>query len=375
MSFFEVIAKDKNAKAGILKTAHGEIPTPAFMPVATQATVKAMRPHDVWEIGYRMILSNAYHLYLRPGFETIAQAGGIHKFMNWKGAILTDSGGFQIYSLSPLMKINDKGIEFTSPWDGSRHFLTPEDIIKGEELIKVDIAMPLDVCPPYGVDLSTLKEAVQKTLEWLKRSINAKTLDTTKLFGIVQGGTNIELRLYSLKETLKLPVDGIAIGGLAVGEPREFTFKTVSQLTQKIPLEKPVYLMGVGKPEDVINAIELGVDLFDCVIPTRNGRNGQFITSQGPLNLKNAEFARDFSPPDPACNCYVCKNFTRAYIRHLYKAGEILAAILGTWHNLHFYFNLVNQARQAIIEGYFKEWKEEFISKYTTNLSDGTRSE
>ena len=359
--FFEVIKTSGKARAGILKTAHGEIPTPAFMPVGTLGTVKAMAPFELEQIGYRLILSNTYHLYLRPGVDVIEKAGGLHRFMGWSGAILTDSGGFQVYSLSPLFQITEEGVEFKSHIDGSKHFFSPEKVVKIQETFKVDIAMQLDVCPPYPSDRETLKEAVDLTVKWAKRSLEAKTSEDTHLFAIIQGGLEKDLRIAHTEKVKKLPFDGFALGGYSVGEPPELMHRSLPEVVPHLPEEKPRYLMGVGRPQDVLRAIREGIDMFDCVLPTRNGRNGQLFTWHGKMNMMNAIYKYDFSPPDPDCGCYLCKNFSRSYLRHLYRSNEILGARLGTWHNLYFYRQLVSQAREAIIGGYFEEWYQEKI--------------
>ncbi len=361
--FFRIEKTSGKARAGILKTAHGDVPTPAFMPVGTLGTVKAMAPFELEQIGYKLILSNTYHLYLRPGVDVIEKGGGLHRFMGWKGAILTDSGGFQVYSLSPLFKITEEGVRFKSHIDGSEHFFSPEKVVEIQEKFGVDIAMQLDVCPPYPSDRETLREAVELTIKWAKRSLETRISSETHLFAIIQGGLEKELRLEHIKRVKDLPFDGFALGGYSVGEPPELMHSSLPQVVPALPEEKPRYLMGVGRPQDILRAIKEGIDMFDCVLPTRNGRNGQLFTWNGTMNMMNAIYKYDFSPPDPNCGCYLCQNFSRSYLRHLYRSNEILGARLGTWHNLYFYKQLVSQAREAIIGGYFEEWYEEKLAK------------
>ena len=363
MSFgFEIIAKDGRARAGVIKTAHGEVATPAFMPVGTQGTVKAMSPEELKTIGYEMILSNAYHLYLRPGAELIKNLGGLHKFMNWERSILTDSGGFQVYSLATLRKISEEGVEFQSHLDGSRHFFTPELVIKIQEALGSDIIMPLDDCPAYPSDEKRLRQSVKRTVEWAKKSKEVKKRADQALFAIIQGGCNLVLRKECFEQLYGMGFSGYALGGLAVGEEPEPRKEVVWEMTQIIPENTPRYLMGVGPLKECLEAVRAGIDLFDCVLPTRNARNGQLFTRQGKLVIKNARYASDSLPPDPECNCYVCQNYTRAYLRHLYIAGEILGIRLNTWHNLYFYRWFFSQMRSAIIknkfEEFYKYWKE-----------------
>lgn len=358
------------ARAGILHTPHASIPTPAFMPVGTQATVKAMSSEEVASIGYRLILSNTYHLYLRPGVKIIEEAGGLHKFMNWPYAILTDSGGFQAYSLLDLTKIDDEGILFRSYIDGSEHFLTPEDVVSIQERLGSDIAMVLDECIPYPSPKDYAREATLRTSLWAERCKRAHKRKEQLLFGIVQGGIYEDLRRESAMHITSLGFDGYAVGGVSVGEPEEFMWEVISWVEPLLPFSKPRYVMGVGSPVDLLKAIEMGMDLFDCVLPTRLGRNGCIYTREGKLNIKNARFATDFSPLDPTCDCWACKGYTRAYLRHLYKAEEILAGRLATFHNLYFYRRLMREARQAILEDRFLQFKEDFLATYTKASSE-----
>lgn len=334
------------------------------MPVGTQATVKAMSSEEVWDMGYRLILANTYHLYLRPGLEIIEAGGGLHRFMNWKGAILTDSGGFQSYSLIDLRDINDEGLLFRSHIDGSEHFFTPELVVEIQERLGSDIAMVLDECIPYPSTKAYAEEAARRTLGWARRSKERHRRDDQLLFGIVQGGIYEDLRKENAREIVALDFDGYAIGGVSVGEPEEFMWTVIEWVEPILPSSKPRYVMGIGSPEDLLNAIEKGMDIFDCVLPTRLGRNGCVYTSEGKLNIKNARFKDDFYPIDPNCDCWACKNYTRAYLRHLYKAEEILAARLATYHNLFFYQKIMQLARQAIMEDKFLDFKREFLRKY-----------
>jgi len=357
MSFeFKVIAKDGNARAGVMRTARGEVRTPAFMPVGTLGTVKAMSPEELKEIGYELILANAYHLYLRPGHALLKKMGGLHRFMGWDRAILTDSGGFQVYSLATLRKITEEGVEFQSHLDGSRHFFSPEKVSEIQEALGSDIIMPLDDCPALPASRTRLEQSVARTTLWAKKSKAAKTREDQALFAIIQGGTDLELRRRSLEDLSEMDFAGYALGGLAVGEEPGQRSEVVASLGPLLPEDKPRYLMGVGPLEECLDAVRLGIDLFDCVLPTRNARNGQLFTSAGKLNIKNAEHAALDSPPDPECQCYVCRHFSRAYLRHLYISGEILGTRLNTWHNLYYYNELFRKARLSITEGRFEEF-------------------
>ncbi|WP_461833498.1 tRNA guanosine(34) transglycosylase Tgt [Desulfothermus sp.] len=361
-SVFEVLHTDGDARVGRLKTRHGIVNTPIFMPVGTRASIKALSSHDVYSIGAEIILSNTYHLYLRPGDKLIKELGGLHKFMNWHRPILTDSGGFQVFSLSALREITEKGVVFRSHIDGSKHLFTPENVIEIQKNLGTDIMMVLDECVPYGADYNYTKKSLELTTKWAHRAYISRD-DTSKLlFGIVQGGFFRELRQESAKQIIEIPFDGYAIGGLSVGEPKEIMFEMLKITTPLLPWKKPRYLMGVGKPMDIINAIELGVDMFDCVLPTRNARNGTLYTSLGKINIKKKEFKKDDSPLDPHCNCYTCKNFSKAYLRHLYTTKELLSYRLNTIHNLAFYLNLVKEARLAIKQKKFSAFKDKFLN-------------
>jgi tRNA-guanine transglycosylase len=361
------IAQDGRARAGIIKTPHGEIHTPVFMPVGTQATVKTLTPEDLEEIGAEIILGNTYHLYLRPGDDLVAKFGHLHGFMNWKHSILTDSGGFQIFSLGDLRKIKEEGAYFRSHHDGSKHFISPEKSIEIQNNLGSDIMMVLDECPHGLSTREYLIPSIDRTTRWAKRCIEAnKNPEKQGLFAIVQGGIYEDLRDRSLEGLMQYNDDfsGFAIGGLAVGEPSEDMYRILDYITPKLPEDKPRYLMGVGEPLDMLEAIENGVDMMDCVHPSRIGRHGTVFTKYGRLVIKNKEYELDDRPLDVADN-YVCRNYTRAYIRHLFKANEMLGQRLATYHNIWFLINLMKEARKAIEEGRFKEFKEEFIRNYT----------
>jgi len=362
---FEVVAEsgDSRARAGELRTPHGVVRTPAFMPVGTQGTVKTMLPRLLEEMGIQMVLANAYHLYLRPTADVIERAGGLHEFMGWHGPILTDSGGYQVFSLKGLVDVTDEGAHFRSHIDGSYHFFTPESVIGTQERIGADLITVLDECAPYPSTEEYIRQSTDMTLRWAERSLKAKARSDQALFGIVQGGVFEEIRRYCAKRLVDMGFWGYAIGGLSVGEPRDLMFRVVEVTTEELPQKRPRYLMGVGMPDEVLRAISLGVDLFDCVLPTRMGRNGAIFTRDGRINIKQSRYADDFSPVDSECPCYTCRNFTRAYLRHLYTSGEILSAVLNTIHNLTFYTQLVDGARRAIEQGRFMEYYRTSISK------------
>lgn len=367
--------KYSKARAGEFYTSHGVVHTPVFMPVGTQGTVKAITQKVLKEeVGAEIILANTYHLYLRPGTKILEAAGGLHKFMNWDLPILTDSGGFQVYSLSDLRKVRDDGVEFRSHLDGSIHFFTPQKVIEIQRSIGSDVIMPLDECTPYPCDYDYAKKSKELTSNWAL--LNKKAFESTNplygyeqyLFGIVQGSVYKDLRESSAKDITKLNFDGYAIGGLAVGEPIETMYEIVDFTTDFLPEDKPRYLMGVGRPENILEAISYGIDMFDCVMPTRNARNAYLFTSKGIVTIKNASYKDDFTPVDDECNCYTCKNFTKAYLRHLFNAKEILALELATIHNLTFYLNLIRTAREKIIQGNFVEWKNEITNIVSVNV-------
>lgn len=350
---FELIkeCKETRARVGKLTTPHGVIHTPIFMPVGTQATVKTMLPRDVEEIGAEIILSNTYHLYLRPGEDIVEEAGGLHTFMNWPKSILTDSGGFQVFSLNTLNKITEDGVEFRSHIDGSKHFFSPEKAIAVENALGADIIMAFDECAPYPCDHSYAKAALDRTTRWAARSKAAhKNPDRQALFGIIQGGTFADLRQESAKQIIDIDFPGYGIGGLSVGEPKPLMYEMLEATVPLMPREKPRYLMGVGSPDCLMEGTIRGVDMFDCVLPTRIARNGTALTSRGKVVVRNAAYARDFSSLDEACDCYTCKNFSRAYLRHLIKADETLGLTLLSIHNLRYLIALMQGLRQAIIE-------------------------
>ena len=353
------------ARRGQLKTPHGIIETPVFMPVGTAATVKAMRPEEVRELGAPIILSNTYHLYLRPGHEIVREAGGLHKFMNWNGAILTDSGGFQVFSLGHLRKITEEGVTFCSHIDGSTHMFTPEKSIEVQNALGSDIIMAFDECAPYPADRDYVKQSLERTTRWLARCKEAhKNTEKQSLLGIMQGGRYEDLRRQRAEEIVEMDLPGYAVGGLSVGEPKEIMYEVMDNCVELLPKDKPRYLMGVGSPDCLFEGVERGIDMFDCVLPTRIARNGMALTSRGKISIKNAKYERDFSPLDPECDCYTCRNYSRAYLRHLFKAKEILSSMLLTHHNLYFLVNLMGNIRTAIEEDRFPEYKKEFFSKY-----------
>jgi len=347
---FTVLKHDSNSKArlGRLVTAHGEIVTPCFMPVGTQGTVKAVLPRDLKEIGCQILLGNTYHLYLRPGHELIRELGGLHRFMGWQGPILTDSGGYQVFSLGAMRKITDEGARFQSHLDGSRHLLTPEKAVEIQEALGSDIAMVLDECIPADATRDYVEASTARTLRWAERCLRARCRAQQLMFGIVQGGLFEDLRRCCVEALASLPFEGFAVGGLGVGEGEEQLNAIGSFTVGLLPSDRPRYLMGVGRPQDIVHAVRSGFDMFDCVIPTRNARNGTLYTSGGKLNIKRTEFATDGRPLDLACDCYTCRHFSRAYLRHLYMTGEILSAQLNSLHNLYFYHRLMDKCREAI---------------------------
>ncbi len=372
MFSFRVIKSDGKARLGELITPHGKIHTPVFMPVGTQGTVKAMLHKDLIEIGTQIILGNTYHLYLRPGIEVIKEAGGLHAYIGWDKPILTDSGGFQVFSLSrgrgdgkSRVSVKDEGVEFRDHLAGDLHFFTPEKVIEIQETFGSDIIMPLDECVEYPTTYAYAKTAVDRTIDWLDRSIRAKRREDQVLFGIVQGAFFEELRVESALRTVERDLFGYAIGGLSVGEPKEIMYDMTELVCQYLPWEKPRYLMGVGMPEDIIEAVARGVDMFDCVAPTRMARTGTLFTSRGKINIRNEKYKKDFSPPDPECDCYTCRNFTKAYLRHLFNVEEISAYILNTIHNLRFYHKLMEDIRKAIEEGRFEEFRRAWHKSYS----------
>lgn len=367
MFHYDLIQQDANtsARLGRLTTDHGSFETPVFMPVGTQAAVKGMTPEDLQEMGAKIILSNTYHLYLRPGDDIIAEAGGLHHFMNWKGSILTDSGGFQVFSLDQLRKITEQGVAFKSHIDGKALFISPEKSIQIQNALGADIIMAFDECAPYPADRSYIEKSLERTSRWAERCKNEhKKTDSQTLFGIVQGGMFADLRKKSAQQLNTIGFEGYAIGGLSVGEPKELMYDALEETIPALPQNKPRYLMGVGSPDCLIEGVIRGVDMFDCVLPTRIGRNGSAMTSLGRVTLLNAKYARDFSPLDPQCQCPTCTNYSKAYLRHLFKANEMLGPKLVTQHNLWFLIHWMEEIRQAIRENRLLALRDEFYQRY-----------
>lgn len=375
---FELLKKDANSSArrGRITLPHGTIETPVFMPVGTQGTVKAMKPEDVEKTGAEIILGNTYHLLLRPGEDIIREAGGLHKFMNWNKPILTDSGGFQVFSLGKMRKISEEGVRFRSYIDGSKHFMTPESSVQVQNALGSDIVMAFDECAPYPADEKYIKNSYKRTSRWLKRckdelerikageGRDAITAESQNLFGIMQGGMYKDMRYESAMEIAELDLPGYAIGGLSVGEPKEVMIEVLDDCVSYLPDDRPRYLMGVGTPDYIFEGVERGVDMLDCVIPTRLARHGVAMTSRGNINIKNACYERDFSPIDPDCDCYTCKNYSRAYVRHLFKTNEILCSMLLSEHNIRFLVRMMENIRTSIEQDRFKEYKRDFYNKY-----------
>lgn len=357
-------SKESQARLGKVYTSHGEIETPIFMPVGTQATVKTMSPNELEEIRAQIILSNTYHLYLRPGHELVKQAGGLHSFMSWNRPILTDSGGFQVFSLASLREINDEGVTFRSHIDGSKHFFSPEKSMEIQMALGSDIAMAFDECAPYPCSYEEAKQAMHRTTKWAERCLKSHCHPYQVVFGIVQGGLYKDLRIQSAKELSSLDFPGYGIGGLSVGEPKPLMYEMLEETIPYMPENKPRYLMGVGSPDCLVEGVLRGIDMFDCVLPTRIARNGTVMTSGGKLVIRNAKYANDFSPLDSECECYTCKNFSRAYIRHLLKANEVLGIRLTTIHNLAYLIELMNKIRSAIREDRIVQFSKEFFEKY-----------
>ena len=377
---FRVTHRDGNARRAELVTAHGMVTTPAFVPVGTRGVVKAMTHRDLLEVGAQIVLANTYHLYLRPGDSLIARCGGLHRFMGWPRPILTDSGGYQVFSLGSMRIIDEHGVRFRSPLDGSQHLLTPENATESQSRLGSDIAMTLDECTPYPASLDEARVSMERTLRWARRardrflSLKAGSGAVADLavtnpgqvqFGIVQGGVHSELRDTSARETIAVGFDGYAIGGLSVGEPVSEMYDVVAQTTPTLPEDQPRYLMGTGLPDDLVESVARGIDLFDCVLPTRNARNGQLFTREGRIVIKHACYAEDERPPDPSCRCYTCQHFSRAYLRHLFIAREMSAATLNTLHNLHFYLDTMRQIREAIVLGSFEKFRQTFHQTFS----------
>ena len=370
---YSLMATDNRARAGVLHTAHGDIPTPIFMPVGTVGSVKAVAPDDLQAIGAPIILGNTYHLYLRPGHELVARHGGLHGFASWPGAILTDSGGFQVFSLSSLRKIREEGVEFRSHLDGSRHLFTPEKVLEIQLALNSDIMMMLDECVPYGASREYTEKSLALTSRWAARAIDAYPPGSAPnlLFGITQGGFYKDLRTRSVEEICALDFDGFAIGGLSVGEGKREMYDLLDHTAALLPADKPRYLMGVGTPLDIVTGISMGIDMFDCVLPTRNARNGTLYTSVGKINIRGKKYAEDDGPLDPACQCYTCRTFSRAYLRHLYVSKELLSFRLNSLHNLTYFLKLVRNARAAICEGTFQDYYARIADLYPDEWARG----
>lgn len=378
MSFgFEVSKSDTttHARTGRITTSHGTVETPVFMPVGTMGTVKSLMPETVRGLGAEILLCNTYHLYLRPGHELIRQMGGLHSFMNWSYPILTDSGGFQIYSLAELRKITDDGVTFQSHVDGSSHFMSPESCIEIQEALGSDIMMCLDECIPYPADRDYATQALTRTTSWAKRCRDARKNEFQALFGILQGGYFADLRRRGLEALANIGFDGYALGGMSVGEPRELMWNMVAEMAPLMPLERPRYLMGVGAPSDLVECVTHGIDMFDCVMPTRNARNGMLFTNGGKIAIRNSRYRDDNAPLDRECDCYTCRHYSRSYLRHLFIAREILAIVLNTIHNVRYFMTLMERIRQAIHDGRYEEFRRRFMEHTAAAGSDGCNDE
>ncbi|MBI2910412.1 MAG: tRNA guanosine(34) transglycosylase Tgt [Chloroflexi bacterium] len=379
---FELITSASGARAGLIRTPHGEIPTPAFMPVGSQGTVKTVAPDELKDLGAKIILGNTYHLYLRPGVEVIEKAGGLHRFMGWDGPILTDSGGFQVFSLGHLRRLSEDGALFRSHIDGSEHLLTPEKAIDIQHALGADIIMPLDECPPHDALPAAVRSALERTYRWAERcrkhwiprtevrgiglsgDVRQHDEPTQALFGIVQGGLDAAMRRESAEGMVSLGFDGYGLGGLSLGEAKEVTYRIIEETAPFLPEDKPRYLMGVGSPEDLVEAVARGIDMFDCVLQTRVARNGAFLTKRGRLNIRNAQFREHFGPIEDGCDCYTCRHFTAAYLHHLFRCEELLAYRLATLHNLRFTVRFMEDMRRAILDGSFESFRAGFLHDY-----------
>jgi queuine tRNA-ribosyltransferase len=370
---FNLLSHDGQARRGRLTLPHGTVETPVFMPVGTYGTVKAMSPSELEGMGAEIVLGNTFHLWLRPGAEVIAAHGGLHGFMGWQRPLLTDSGGFQVFSLGDLRKISEEGVAFASPINGDRLFLTPEDSMRIQRALNSDIVMIFDDCTPYPADESVAAESMRLSLRWAERSKRAHEGNANALFGIVQGGMHLTLREESLAGLVDIGFDGYAIGGLSVGEPKDVMLDVLQHMAPRLPAEAPRYLMGVGTPEDLVDGVLAGIDMFDCVMPTRNARNGWLFTRFGDVKIRNARYRDDTGPLDAACSCYTCRNFSRAYLHHLQQAKEILGARLNTIHNLHYYLELMNGMREAIAAGALAAWEWRFREDRAKGVPDGVQ--
>jgi queuine tRNA-ribosyltransferase len=363
---FERVATSGRARAGILRTPHGDVETPCFMPVGTQATVRAMTPEDLRRLGARVVLATTFHLYLRPGADLIREGGGLHRFMAWDRPILTDSGGFQVFSLAHLRRVDDEGVIFRSPFDGSEHRFTPETVMAIEAALGADIVMPLDVCVGYPCGRAEARDALERTMRWLEASAAVRPREDQALFGIVQGAFDLGLRREAAQRVAAFGLPGIAIGGLSVGEPHDVMYEILNGIEDVLPSDRPRYLMGIGAPRNLAHAVGIGIDLFDCALPTRVARTGVVFTRDGRLNLRSRQFAADWAPLDPECGCDVCRTFSRAYVRHLFKTDEMLGPRLATFHNLHFLIQWTRDMRQAILEDRFEAWREAATARYAS---------
>jgi queuine tRNA-ribosyltransferase len=363
---FRLNAVCGSARAGELFTSHGKVLTPVFLPVGSQATVRTLTPEDIKEIGFNMVLANTYHLYLRPGIDVIEKMGGLHRFMAWDGAILTDSGGYQVFSLAPFCKITDDGVTFRSHIDGSEHFITPELAVRYQETLGADVIMALDECSAYGDSQENVRKATDRTHRWAERCLKAHKRNDQALYAIVQGGMLPELRKQSAEYLKNLDFPGYAIGGLSVGEPKDITFTLVEQTASLLPENKPRYLMGLGAPEDIVEGVARGIDIFDSALPTRVARNGALFTRKGRINIRRATYSKMDRPIDPDCDCYTCRTFSAAYLSHLFRSEELLALRLATVHNLRFISNLIQRIRNAILDGTFNAFREDFLARYKT---------
>jgi queuine tRNA-ribosyltransferase len=371
-SNFKLLAQDGEARRGTVTTAHGDVQTPVFMAVGTKATVKAMTPEELVDCGTQIVLGNTYHLHLRPGEKLIQKMGGLHKFMNWQGPILTDSGGFQVFSLSQLRTMSEEGVEFRSHLDGGKYFISPEKSMEIQMDLGSDIIMAFDECLKYPATDEEIKKSMDLTYRWLLRSKEAMVRKESLLFGIVQGGLSLEHRKYSLEQVTSVELPGYALGGFSVGEPIHLMHELMPQIAPLMPKNKPRYLMGVGTPLDLILSVDAGVDMFDCVMPTRVARNGTIYTWAGKVSIKRSEYKEDNSPLDPECDCYTCKNYSKAYLRHLFLSGEILGSRLNTIHNLHFYMALMKKSREAIEQKRWKSFRDFCVSRFTKKESDSS---
>ncbi len=373
---FSILRKDaaSRARLGRLSTPHGDVETPIFMPVGTQGTVKSLTPRTLREVGTRIVLSNTYHLYLRPGHEVVRKLGGLHRFIQWHGPILTDSGGFQVYSMNDLVTVSESGVTFRSHLDGTEHFFSPEVSMDVQRDLGADIVMALDECTPYPASFDRTLSSLELTARWAERCREAHAEPGQALFGIVQGGVYPELRRLSARQIVSLGFDGYAVGGLGLGETKELTYRMLDATVPLLPEEKPRYLMGIGTPEDLVECVWRGVDMFDCVMPTRNARNGSLFTSNGRRIVKNSRYAEDERPLDEACGCYTCRNFSRAYLRHLFLAGEILSAVLNTIHNLHYYHSLMTAIRDALRRDALSEFRQRFAASRAAANADNSEA-